>query len=395
MLFEIKEVKHEQELLSFLWNDVGGFYNVYKDGQHLYEGTVPEFQDDQFIRGKFHEYMIERVVRNEVIDVIVMQTSAFHNEKNSDHPLQSLVLTTIVAKTQIALSWEHIHGIHEYEIYRDGKLKGRVKTNRFIDRDIKNDSTYVYTIRCTRTIRDSKEKLNVTKTLLSSMFDRLNPVRQQSSGRETFTNIKWIGRLDHLLLPMNERLSRKKIERWKFRYTTFLADQWVKNPNPLSLNHFFKGDHRSFDPNGETFRTRVDVELAYDLARDPLVFSKKIGPSMAYSRRKIFRKQATASLEGIQLKRIDRQRGESGFLLTHAVGNPLTTAPDMDYKVNATFHRNGMFDLYGRFDPAPHHELYIARGEEEWQPVMQVRSRGIAFLSNVIACHYWRCSNFE
>ncbi len=40
MLFEIKSVKHEHDLISFTWNDVGGFYNVYKDGEHLYEGIL-------------------------------------------------------------------------------------------------------------------------------------------------------------------------------------------------------------------------------------------------------------------------------------------------------------------------------------------------------------------
>ena len=34
--------------------------------------------------------------------------------------------------------------------------------------------------------------------------------------------------------------------------------------------------------NGESYRTRVDVELAYDLERSPLTFTKDIGPSIAY-----------------------------------------------------------------------------------------------------------------
>ena len=47
------------------------------------------------------------------------------------------------------------------------------------------------------------------------------------------------------------------------------------NPNPLSRNRYFKGDDRGFDPNGESFRTRVDIELAYDLERSPLYVHEK------------------------------------------------------------------------------------------------------------------------
>src|SRR6476469_1951582 len=116
MLFEIESVKHEHDLISFTWNDVGEFYNVYKDGEHVYEGSYPEFQDGDIKHGKLYHYMIQRVVGTEVVDVIAMQTSAFAEQKNVENPLQLLVMTTIVAKTQIALSWEEIKDVEEYEI---------------------------------------------------------------------------------------------------------------------------------------------------------------------------------------------------------------------------------------------------------------------------------------
>ena len=64
---------------------------------------------------------------------------------------------------------------------------------------------------------------------------------------------------------------------------TFLQEEWVMNPNLLSRNRYFKGDDRGFDSNGESYRTRVDIELAYDLERSPLTFTKDIGPSIAYT----------------------------------------------------------------------------------------------------------------
>ncbi|WP_252504763.1 DUF3238 domain-containing protein [Sporosarcina sp. Marseille-Q4943] len=398
MLFEIKSVKHEHDLISFIWNDVGGFYNVYKDGKHLYEGSVPEFQDGDFKHGKLYHYIIERVENNQVVDVIAMQTSAFAEEKNVENPLQSLVMTTIVARTQIALSWEEIKDVTEYEIYRNGEFMAKVDTNRFIDRDIDVDQSYVYTIRSRRPLKKSEELLTSVKSAVSNLFGMLNPATSTSeSAVETFTTIKSIGKPSEMLRPINEREREiDNVDRWKFRYTTFLKDQWIRNPNLLSPNHYFKGDGRGYDPNGEGFRTRVDIELAYDESGEPMTFSKEVGPTIAYDHLKRFREKARASADGITLKRTDHKKGESGFLLEHSVGNPLTTAPKIDYEVNAVFRRHGTFDMSGFFDPSPHHEIYLMKGRgEAWQPILQVESRGLAFMSEAIAYHYWRCSNFE
>lgn len=398
MLFEIQSVKHEHDLISFTWNDVGGFYNVYKDGEHLYEGSVPEFQDGDFKHGKLYHYTIERVENNQVVDVIAMQTSAFAEQKNVENPLQLLVMTTIVAKTQIALSWEVIKDVAEYEIYRNGDFMTTTDTNRFIDRDVDVDQAYVYLIRSRRPLNKSEENFTSVKSAISNVFGMLNPAtNRKESAVETFTTIKSIGKPNEMLKPTNERVQEiVNVDQWKFRYTTFLADEWVRNPNLLSSNHFFEGDRRWFDPNGESFRTRVDIELAYDEKGEPMTFTKEVGPTIAYDYLKRFKEKAKASADGITMKRTDHQRGECGFLLEHTVGNPLTTAPKIDYEVNAVFKRNGTFDMSGYFDPAPHHEIYLTRGRgESWQTILQVESRGLAFMSETIACHYWRCSNFE
>ncbi|MDN4606583.1 DUF3238 domain-containing protein [Sporosarcina highlanderae] len=396
MLFEIKSVRHQPDLISFAWNDVGGFYNVYKDGEHLYEGTAAEFQDGDLKHGKVYQYLIERVENNQVVDVIAMQTSAFSKEKNIENPLQSLVVTAIVAKTQIALSWEEINDVDEYGIYRNGEFLAMVNTNRFIDRDINVDQTYVYLIRSRRPINKSGERYASVRSALSNVFGTLTASRSETA-IETFTTVKLIGKPSNILRPMNEREQEpKSIDQWKFRYTTFLADEWVRNPNILSSNHYFKGDGRDFDPNGEGFRTRVDIELAYDEKGEPMRFTKEVGTSIAYDFLKRFREKAKASADGITLKRIDHRKGESGFLLTHSIGNPLTTAPPIDYEVTAVFKREGTFDISGYFDPAPHHEIYLIKGRgDRWRPILQVESRGLAFMSDTIAYHYWRCTNFE
>ena len=48
-------------------------------------------------------------------------------------------MTTIVAKTQIALSWEEIKDVDEYDVYRNGLHMTKVVDNYYIDRDFSLD----------------------------------------------------------------------------------------------------------------------------------------------------------------------------------------------------------------------------------------------------------------
>lgn len=396
MLFEIKTVVHQADLISFTWNDVGGIYHVYKDGEHVYEGTVPECSDGDFKHAKLYTYVIERVENGEVLDVIALQTSAFAEQKNKDNPLQSLVMTTIVARTQIVLSWEEISDIEDYDVFRNDVYMTTVKNNCYIDRDYSLDEAYRYTIRSKRSLAQSEDRFNVSKSIFSTIFGLLNPFSSKEKAVvEVFETTKWIAKPQELLVPVQDEIRRAKVDRWQFRYTTFLSDTWVTNPNILAWNHYFKGDGRGFDVHGDGFRTRVDIGLAYDQIGAPLTFTKAVGQSIAYSRLKRFREQATASHEGISLKRLDHRQGESGFYVTHAVGNPLTPAPKIDYEVRAVLRQDGTFDMTGYHDRAPHHEIYMMRGEDnEWLPIHQAESEGLAWMSPVIALQYWRCSSF-
>lgn len=396
MLFEVQTVTHESHILFFTWNDVGGVYYVYRDGVLLYEGTVPEFGDGDYKHAKMYHYKIERVVNGKVVDVIALQTTAFAEQRNLENPLQFLVMTTIVARTQIALSWEEIEGVDEYQIYRNGSYIKTVQKNRYIDRHFSLDESYIYAIYSKRPLAQSEKKLSKSKAIVTRIFDFLNRAPSIEASIEEFTVHKLIANPKKLLVPTLEQGNRENIDRWKFRYATFLKEECIKNPNILSGNRYFKGDSRDFNVEGKSYRTLVEVELAYDKQDAPLTFKKDIGQTVAYNYLNKVRAKGFASNEGIVLKRSDHRMGEAGFLLTHAVGNPLVTAFKIDYEVRAVLRRDGTFDMTGYHDQAPHHEIYVVRGDDnEWIPIHLAESKGLAFMSRIIARHYWRFSNFE
>lgn len=395
--FEITSVTHEAGRIAFEWDDAGGTYHVYKDGEHIYEGTSPDFQDTDLLEDTYYKYTIERHANDEVKDVIVMQTSAFSVEKNTDNPLQSLVITTIVAKTQVALSWERLKDTEMYTIYRNGKELAQVESNRYIDRDFPRDEPLTYAVYCERSIAKSEEAFNNARSFIAKAFGFLYPkTTEKKASVEGFTMMKSIGVPSKLLVPYAEYRASSSVDEWGFRYKTFLEDDILENPNVISPNRYFKGDNRKFDPESDAYRTCVDIELDYEDPVNPLTFTKEVGESVALGLDKKVRERQTASDEGITMKRLDPKKGETGFQLEHAVGNPLTTAPEINYEVQAVFKRNGIFNLTGFHDQSPNHEIYLRSGKgTDWIPVHQSRSEGLAYMSGVTAYQYWRFSNID
>jgi len=396
-LFEVQTVTHHHDLIKFTWTDSGGVYRVYRDRKLLYEGTVAEFGDGDFKHAKMYNYSIERIVNAAVVDVIALQTSAFAEQRNVKNPLQFLVMTTIVAKTQIALSWEEIKDADTYQIYRNGVHMKTVKGNRFIDRDFSLDETYTYRVHSKRPLSKSQERMSRSKSAVANILGFLNPAsRKNKPAIESFTVSKLIGKPTTLLVPVMEKMSLLNVNYWKFRYATFLTETKIKNPNHLSRNHSFLGDARGFDTKGDTFRTRVNIELDYSKSLSPMKFTREVGQTVAFNRLGRVRDRGVASSQGIILERSDHAQGEAGFLLTHTVGNPLVKAPGIDYEVRAVWRRDGTFDMTGYHDQAPYHEIYITRGEkEEWLTIHHAESKGLAWLSGTIGWQYWRFSNFE
>lgn len=390
-VFEIQSMIHSLDELTFTWSDAGGYYRVYKNEQQVYEGTVAEFTDGEPDPRHPFQYTIERVEDNQVKDVIVMQTSALTTTMEDEHPLQRLVITTIAAASQIALSWEWIKGVEKFDVYRNGKYLQAVEDNRFIDRETMNSESVTYSISGTRPLIDSNHRMNVSKSIAAKVFEAVTSNDPESKPtEEIYTFTVRVKRRDQLLQPVAERKKAKELNRWKLRYSTFLKEEIIKNPNLLSPLPYFTGDDRDFNPEGKSFRTKVNVESKFDDEESPLQFTKAVGPSVGLNYLKRYKRHGHASLDGIEIKRLEGETKEINFEIIHDVGNPLTASPPIHYEVKGHLDREGNIDLVGYHNDAPHHEIYLSLDDGDWQTIHLSESEGLAYLSGVLGDNYWR-----
>ena len=103
--FSIQSMTRHQNVIAFTWLDIGGTYMVYRDGQLVYEGTVPSFTDGMVEEGVQYDYSIECIEDGE-IEVIRVQTVAPSTTQTARNPLTSASFTTIVQAHSIVLLWE-------------------------------------------------------------------------------------------------------------------------------------------------------------------------------------------------------------------------------------------------------------------------------------------------
>ncbi len=392
------KIERKEAAIMLVWRDDAHFYRVFRDLQLIYSGAEPYVAEEGLTAGTLYTYTIESMDEGKrVLNRMKIQTSTTTDNKKEDNILLDLVFTTIVAKGQISLEWEPIKGIEEYMIYRNGVKVGRVKGCSFHDRSIGENQEYTYTIKARRPLPRSEQETYAVKSLLASIvgaFKKGSSLEQAAI--EEITNTKRVGQVKQLLQSVEEsQIDRKKQRNWQLRYTTFLPEEWLKNPNLASKVPYFKGDNRSFDPESPRYRTRVDVTIQEKEKAAEIEFSKAVGKSEAYDKDRVFLEEGVASDEDIIVKHVLSNKEKTTIQLTHSVGNPIILSPAVDYKVIGTFYRNGEINIAGYHDQAPHHEIYLKEtDDQEWETLHLAKSKGLEMMARPTANHLWRYSTF-
>ena len=395
---EIDLLQQTDTMIYFEWSNTGDVCVVKRDADTIYSGTENSLRDENLQIGELYTYTIERLgADGQVKERIKMQTGTEDHTEDSINYLQQIAFTTIVSESKIILAWGAIDGIEEYEIYRDGEPLETTRKTQFTDFNVEMDQEYSYWIRAERPLERSETGFSEEKSVAAHLFGFLNiKSSQQEAAMEKFWMAKKIAPLKQLLADSPQVNVSEFKQVWDFRYTTFLPDQYLANPNLLSPNRYFAGDNRTFDPESSHYRTQVNFSLQLGKEETTLEFQKDVGPSIAYDWRKKFRKADVASSEGIQVEKVKEDARNVMVTLTHSVGNPLTTSPNIDYDVAATFYRDGHYDIIGLHDQAPNHEVYLKNDKmDDWFEIHEAESKGLAWMSRSIASQYWRISNFE
>lgn len=360
--FVMHKIEQRKTEITLSWPDVGGTYRVFRNHELIYSGLEPYATDQQLASGTLYTYTIERIdEQGHVLDRTKIQTATKADEESEDNVLKNTIVTTIIRKGQISLEWEPVDGIKEYDVYRNGKFMKKTDQCYITDHNIKDDKEYFYTIKAGRPLQRSEQQTREIKTLISSIIGiAKKDSSQESAVMEEFSITKQIGPITQHLNPAKSN-NHKQI---RLRYTTFLTDKWLENPNPASLYYYFKGDNRSFNPDASQYRTRADLYI-YDNKEDATAeLSKEVGKTKAYSRERKLIEKARASAEGITLEKVLSTDDWTAFKLTHSVGNPLVVSPAIDYEVHITIYRNSTIDIVGSHDQSPHHEVYLNQKED-------------------------------
>ena len=376
-------VSQTPDRISLSWTDTGPV-RIVKDGKEVYSGIGDSFTDIGLEPGTIYSYM----VKGDETLKIQTATAVEREEKNENIPLQELIVTTVIQESQVSIAWEPIRGVEEYDIYRNGNYAGTVMKPSFQDKYVDAEESYIYQIKGIRPLEPGSEEKSEKPSPVAKVIDWLKVKKDEDDMLvETFLIHKDIGRpADHV----NERVPERPLE-YVLRYTTFLEDEWVENPNVLSKMRYFTGDGRSFDPDSDRYRTRADVKVT---SRE-VQLTRDVGASEGYTIDKELVKRETASDEGIVLKNVQADEEKVSFLLEHSVGNPLMPSPDIVYEVYASFYPNGLLDISGEHDEAPHHEIYLQHAGGEWKPLHRSETRGLERLAPPTANRFWRYSNIR
>jgi len=161
--------------------------------------------------------------------------------------------------------------------------------------------------------------------------------------------------------------------RTRFRYTTFIAEDFVDGPLAGCNGYaFFGGDNRNFGFEG-SHRTNVDfTAFWYDGSGNVVsnsALAVSVGTTKAYNSAKQLVATATAAPNAYYTGGLGILNGpivsaDNSFMtaeIKHSIANPLCDSytPAIDWEVSVTLYRNGSYFISGVHDAAPAHQIHI------------------------------------
>ncbi|MGG0756907.1 lytic polysaccharide monooxygenase [Brevibacillus laterosporus] len=127
-------------------------YEVYRNGRLVGTTSQAYFEDKELTLDTAYTYTVRSVDfagnKSELSKPFTVKTSKEDEQVELPTAPGNLV-SPAKTKSTIDLSWTAStapHGIHAYEVYRDGGLVGTTRETTFTDKDLKADTTYSYMV---------------------------------------------------------------------------------------------------------------------------------------------------------------------------------------------------------------------------------------------------------
>ncbi|EPN3648879.1 MULTISPECIES: lytic polysaccharide monooxygenase [Enterococcus] len=145
-------------------------YNVYQNNKKIATVNTNSYEVKNLKESTKYEYKIEAVsfsgLVSEKSDSLVVTTLSSQNVQKPNAPegLHAMEVTD----SEVYLMWNastHLSGIKSYQVYRDGHLIDEISTINYKDTDVKDNTSYTYTIKAisnTGEVSEFSQPLKVT-----------------------------------------------------------------------------------------------------------------------------------------------------------------------------------------------------------------------------------------
>lgn len=374
------EITKEKNTVTIELPDTGHFYEVYNLEELIYTG------DDNLI-----ELTLDEEVENFKIDIIdevgEIADNYYLKIKNDDYNtrkdfqtflekskdqqigsedpqelmmsenLKENALEAIISEDEIELRWSDFPSDYPYQVFRDGELIGTTTEEFFIDKGL--DKGIYYNYQVVSALKMEEEYRLELESQLTEKGLTDYEIEEALKIEGSLNTIIEIPKTE--ILPFAKLPNAPKAGNFLIRYTTFIPQATVKNPNPFSNHNYFKGDNRSFSSTSSKYRTRADVSTKMTNGNS-ISLSKKVNETVGCkdSACKTVTGRKTASSSGITMKTGTNNTSTKTWNVRHDVGIPFSKAyPNINYFYEATLKKKPSLSVNGAHDKAPSHEMYI------------------------------------
>ncbi|MED1722600.1 hypothetical protein [Brevibacillus parabrevis] len=383
---EIKPIISSESQIKLDWNEVGESYQVFSNGNLIYEGENSSFKHDNLVDSMPYYYVIKALdAEGKVIDQVNVKTMTRPKEKNEllsglskstlekvkQNPLTDLQVDTITNNKMVVIDWPDIDGVENYKVYRDEKFLQETTDSRVVDEEVKAGEQYTYKIVGARPMSDALKRDKIQE-MKNSGIDAAS-MNKQDDFYQTMTIIREVDLSEEQFIAEPVPAPKK----WQLRYRTFIPENFVPNPWPDSTYTYFGGDgsDRGFDAEDRRYRTHTEVRVCIFCSSNGTgatvgVTNIDVHPTKGYDANHNLVNTATASDKNIKFKYepiVDQKNGKVEFIFEHAAPNGLVPGPDIDYYYRGKFWGAGGYTIDGGNDLAPSHEFFIIQpGNNQW-----------------------------